>query len=182
MVLARASLGFEADLGKSGSDAASLWNTITRVEYDVKNLVNVQTDILGWIKDHADGNSDNLIEIYMKRYDMAPHDAFRRVLRSHNDIVSRLLNTRQKCEEEQYSWLHRSRTPTRTTKEEFNRISVYTGISFGIADTLVQWFQISGLHRKDLANMGFPETLTRAKYDALRQQEEFENLMSLPDA
>jgi hypothetical protein len=30
--------------------------------------------------------------------------------------------------------------------------------------------------------MGFPETLTRAKYDALRQQEEFENLMSLPDA
>lgn len=181
MVLARASLGHEADIAKPGSGAERLWSTLLTVEREIQNIVNIQGDILGWIKDFADQNATNLIEMEIKK-DVDSKAAFNSVLSTHNQMVLQLLDLSRKCEDEQLAWVRRVNNPTRKAKEEFRGVNVYTGVAVGFGYALICWIQLCGLHKMDISNAAFPETITRAKYMALAIQEEFEELMKLPDA
>jgi hypothetical protein len=63
---------------------------------------------------------------------------------------------------------------------EFKNVNAYTGVVVGLGNAFVHWVTVSSLYNKDVTQIPFPETLTRAKYNALEIQEEFEKLYLLP--
>lgn len=84
MVLLRASLGLTPALD------ACPYPHINQIQILVQAALGLQNDILGWEKDHREGNALNAIEVLI-RQGKEDKDAFQETLDAHNDIVQSLL-------------------------------------------------------------------------------------------
>ena len=84
MVLLRASLGLPSALDTTA------YCHINQMQVLVQAILGLQNDILGWQKDHEEGNALNAVEILIQD-GKRPKDAMVQILDAHNDIVQLLL-------------------------------------------------------------------------------------------
>jgi len=84
MVLIRASLGLPTTLDIAISPR------IKQIQILVQAVMGLQNDLLGWQKDHTQGNPLNAVEILI-RQGFLEEEAFVEVLSAHNDIIHSLL-------------------------------------------------------------------------------------------
>ena len=84
MVLVRASLGLPSNL----KDVISPY--ISWMQVLVQSILGLQNDLLGWQKDHLEGNTLNAVEVLI-RDGMPNENAFSETLKAHNAMVRSLL-------------------------------------------------------------------------------------------